>query len=64
MKPNETIRFACGDCQIVFDICVAPGSEWADELEHDIEEVGEPTVCPFCGAVELKATHDRSNQSA
>jgi hypothetical protein len=24
MKPGETIRIACGECKIVFDLCVAP----------------------------------------
>jgi len=31
MKPGETIRFACGDCHIVFDITFAPSSEWAED---------------------------------
>lgn len=61
VKPNETIRFACGECQVVFDLRVAPGSEWAE----GIPEGGEPVkavsliCCPFCGvgAHELKMLH-------
>jgi hypothetical protein len=64
--PANPIRFACGDCQVVFDMCVAPTSEWAEEIdEADFEggiDVGEPSVCPFCGAAELKPTHDRATQ--
>ena len=52
MKPGESIRFACGDCQVVFDICVAPTSEWAEalDLEADADNEFEPTCCPFCHA--------------
>ena len=65
MKPGESIRFACGDCQVVFDICVAPTSEWAEalDLEADADNEFEPTCCPFCGAhvCELKRLHDRAD---
>jgi hypothetical protein len=30
MKPRETIRFACEECSVVFDLWLAPPSEWAD----------------------------------
>ena len=61
MNPGETVRFACGDCQIVFDLCVAPPSEWAEEFEEgtEPEEIGKPILCPFCGDAELNPTHDR-----
>jgi hypothetical protein len=63
MKPGESIRFACGECQIVFDLCVAPASEWAEmQDEDDFEgplEVGLPARCPFCESAELRVTHDR-----
>jgi hypothetical protein len=66
MKPGETIRFACEDCQVVFDLCVAPLAEWAEQIdENDIEggfQIGEPVLCPFCGSSELKATHDSATQ--
>jgi hypothetical protein len=68
MTPGETVRFACGDCGIVFDLGVAPVSEWAEEIdEADFDgplEAGEPGVCPFCGAAELKPTHDRAAHRA
>jgi len=52
MKPNETIRFACGECQAVFDLCVAPESEWAEGVPENEEPLKEAslTCCPFCGA--------------
>jgi hypothetical protein len=60
MKPNETIRFQCGECQAVFDLCVDPA--WAAEVAADLGvetiETPEPTCCPFCGAGGLKAIHD------
>jgi hypothetical protein len=40
MKPGETIRIACGDCQIVFDLCVAPTSEWAEDLNLAADTFG------------------------
>jgi hypothetical protein len=54
MKPGETLRFECGDCQIVFDLSVRPEWEWAETFEHDDEseiDVGVPIHCPFCGRV-------------
>jgi hypothetical protein len=60
MKPSEIIRFACGDCQIVFDLCVAPLSEWGEQPEIDNFSDIEPTCCPFCGVGELKKLHDRA----
>jgi hypothetical protein len=60
MKPNETIRFQCGDGQAVFDLCVDPvwAAEVATDLGVDTIETAEPTCCPFCGAGGLKAIHD------
>jgi hypothetical protein len=60
MKPNETIRFQCGDCQAVFDLCVDPvcAAEVAADLGVDAIDTPESTDCPFCGAGELKALHD------
>ena len=52
MKPGETIRIACGDCKIVFDLCVAPTSEWAEDFEsatgtiNDIEPTCRHFVAP------------------
>jgi hypothetical protein len=63
MKPGESVRFACHECQIVFDICVAPVSEWVEQLdEADFEspmEVDPPSRCPLCKSSELRVTHDR-----
>jgi hypothetical protein len=65
MKPGETIRFACGECQIVFDLNVSPPSDWAEQLELDDLGDIEPTCCPFCGAAasELRNLHDRAIRS-
>jgi len=51
MKPGETIRIACGECKIVFDLCVAPASEWAEDFNTSTEPVNdiEPTCCPLSG---------------
>ena len=54
-KENEASRYACGNCQILFDLFLAPTSEWAVFQEEDGPEIDtEPTICPFCGAGELK----------
>ena len=61
MMPLETIRYARGDCRIVFDICMAPedeGSELMTPEEKAVPLDVDPTVCPFCGAGELTAKHD------
>ena len=62
MMPGETIRYACVVCHIVFDICPSPVDEWAESYPEDESnepfDLGEPTVCPFCGAGELRAKHD------
>ena len=65
MKPGESIRFACGDCQVVFDICVAATSEWAEalDLEADADNEFEPTCCPFCHA-RLHASFCRMRRAA
>jgi hypothetical protein len=57
MMARETIRFACGDCQVVFDLCLAPFSESADGDLAGITDSEDPTICPFCGAGELKPVH-------
>jgi hypothetical protein len=63
MKPGETIRFSCGDCQIIFDLNISPPSDWAEQLDLDdldyLDDI-EPACCPFCGAAELKKLHDRA----
>jgi hypothetical protein len=60
MKPNQPIRFHCGDCQAVFDLCV--DSVWAALVAADLGtktiDTPEASCCPFCGAGELKALHD------
>jgi hypothetical protein len=67
MKPGETIRIACGECNIVFDLCVAPPSEWGEDFDSSTDTVNdiEPTCCPFCGAAagELKDLHDRATRA-
>ena len=59
MRLGETIRFACLDCQIVFDLNIAPPSEWPEQLGLDDLDDIEPACCPFCGAAQLKHLHDR-----
>jgi hypothetical protein len=69
MKPGETIRYACGDCQAVFDLCVAPESEWDEGIPPEVDEADlpeldmTPTICPFCGSGELTMRQDRAVQS-
>jgi hypothetical protein len=62
MRAGETVRFECGECRFVFDLTLDPMSEadLAEELGLKVEELDpvEPTVCPFCGAGELRAVHD------
>jgi len=60
MRANEVVRFHCGDCQIVFDLCVDHVREIEVLEGPPVTGFGEPTVCPFCGAGELTATHDRA----
>jgi len=60
MNLGETLRFACGDCQVVFDLCLAPASERAEQPEEGVEEDIDPTCCPFCGSSEIEPTHDRA----
>jgi hypothetical protein len=63
MKPGETIRFACGECDIAFDLRVAPPSEWEEGMECDATDEFEPICSPFCGAQssKLKRPHDRAD---
>jgi len=61
MKPGETMRYACGDCQIVFDLTLSPLSERADE-GIDCPEDEEPLFCPFCAVDQLRPMHDRAIQ--
>lgn len=60
MKPGETVRFACDECQIVFDLTIAPSSEWVeqfDDNEHDDVEINPPCRCPFCNLSKLRPLH-------
>jgi hypothetical protein len=55
MTLNEPVRFHCGDCQIIFDLCVrgVRETEYA-EGAPPITAFSEPSfACPFCGANEL-----------
>jgi hypothetical protein len=66
MRAGETIRFECGDCRFVFDLSHDPlrQTELAEELEWKVDDLEpiEPTVCPSCGAGELRAVHDSPTQ--
>jgi hypothetical protein len=64
VKPGVTVRFTCGECRVVFDLCLGPASERA-EVDPDVgagEEDVRPSCCPFCGAhaeSELRDLYDR-----
>ena len=60
MRANEVVRFQCGDCQIVFDLCVDRERETEVVGGPSVADFGEPTCCPFCGAGELTPVHDRA----
>ena len=60
MTAKEVVRFHCGDCQIIFDLCIQGEreTEYA-EGAAPIDDYGEPSpVCPFCGASELACMPD------
>ncbi|MFL5340363.1 MAG: hypothetical protein ACJ8F7_09445 [Gemmataceae bacterium] len=58
MKANEAVRFRCGDCRIVFDLCVDGLRDTEAAEAPPVVEFGEPTTCPFCGAGELTPAHE------
>jgi hypothetical protein len=60
MRANEVVRFHCGDCQIIFDLCVQGVRETEDtEGAPPVVDFGEPSSrCPFCGANELTRMAD------
>jgi hypothetical protein len=33
VKVGETVRYSCGDCQVVFDLCVASHADRATSTE-------------------------------
>jgi hypothetical protein len=64
MKPGETVRVECGECQIAFDITVAPRDQWPELPEEEGEDDTECDLmpraeCPFCGKRELKVQSDQ-----
>jgi hypothetical protein len=60
MKRNETARFECGECRIVFDLSLDPVREAEIAAELDVEALDdvEPICCPFCGDIDVKPVHD------
>src|SRR5215831_10327533 len=52
VRPSETFRFGCGECQVVFDLGGADESEWVEGSPEGGEPLVEVslTCCPFCGA--------------
>jgi hypothetical protein len=59
MIPRETIRYACGECHLVFDLCLAPVEEWVETPDYDLGDIA-PSNCPFCCSSELSMLHDRA----
>jgi hypothetical protein len=60
MTAKEVVRFHCGDCQIIFDLCVQ-GVRATEDTEgaRPVIDFGEPSsCCPFCGANELTRLPD------
>jgi hypothetical protein len=45
MKPGEPIRFRCGECHIVFDLCLADPTERAEQDPDDQAEDLEVACC-------------------
>jgi hypothetical protein len=67
MKPGEAIRYACDECQAVFDLTLAPISEWVELQDEDTAPEDVEVHCwPFCGAGthELRELHDRPTTTA
>jgi hypothetical protein len=60
MKANEAVRFTCGDCQIIFDLCVDSARETEVIAGLPVIDFGQPTCWTFCGAGELTAVHDQA----
>src|SRR5262249_36938730 len=60
MRANEVVRFRCGDCQIVFDLCVDREGETEVVEGAPVADFGEPVCCPSCGAGELTPAQDRA----
>ena len=60
MKPGENIRFKCYECLTVFDVCLAPPSEWPEaDVENDGSKIDlSVNSCPFCGSADVKPAHD------
>jgi hypothetical protein len=60
MKSNETARFECRECRIVFDLSLDPvrESEISAELEVEALDDVQPICCPYCGDSDIRATHD------
>ena len=65
MKPGETVRFGCDECHIAVDLCIAPVTEWVDEMDEDINdpenplEIPPPSRCPFCESESFRPLNDR-----
>ena len=63
MNQREVVRLACDECHIVFDLCIAPLSEWVellDDKDFEDTEIEAPSRCPFCELSELRLVHDRT----
>ena len=59
MMAGQTIRFACGECNVVFDLGLLPRVQWREQpVDEPADNKAAVTGCPFCGSAEVRAQHD------
>lgn len=63
VRPGESFRLGCDECMIVFDLRIAPVSEWIEQYAQDDGpddvRILAPFPCPFCQLSNLRVIHDR-----
>jgi hypothetical protein len=60
MTPGETIRYACEECLVTFDLALLPVDQ-SPELQEEPDDGKIDALvmcCPFCMSTEIKAQHD------
>jgi hypothetical protein len=67
MRPGETVRFACDECRMAFDITMAPPAEWRepqDDKDYRVPvDVELPHFCPFCELGEVRTAKSAKAQT-